>query len=270
MSQANLERFFKKRKHDGESEDAKPQKKVKTIETLDIASCNMKNITTYDYKGLDIVYMKRFLPADVATQVFTYCLNELTWYKPTYFDTKTQKMSPSSRFMTYFGGISRENKPYNKFPEVIARVRDVVQEATKCEYNFVLLNLYMYETDHINYHSDRELGTNPTIASISLGGTRDFVMRRIADHNDKKKFALAHGDLLVMKGTTQSTWHHAVPKRSGASKLYHPRINFTFRYIPLNTPERESGYGLRDGEPYRYRGDKLVSIAKEMKWMPHK
>jgi alkylated DNA repair dioxygenase AlkB len=166
--------------------------------------------------------------------------------------------------MTYFKKDSTDEQKL--FPPILKNLCNVLQEATSAEYTSVLVNLYMYDSDHINYHSDRECrGT--TIASVSLGGTRDFIMRRINDHSDKKKFALANGDLFVMRGTTQDTWQHAVPKRSVTTKIYYPRINLTFRQMYEKEEEKKSdAYGLRDGEPFKYRGGKLVSIASELNW----
>ena len=80
------------------------------------------------------------------------------------------------------------------------------------------------------WHSDNEplYGPAPTIGSVSLGATRDFVLRRNADHADKVSFALAHGDVLVMRGSTQLHWTHAVPKRLTVPGA---RVNLTFRRV---------------------------------------
>jgi alkylated DNA repair dioxygenase AlkB len=78
-------------------------------------------------------------------------------------------------------------------------------------------------------HADdeRELGNNPTIASLSLGDRRLFKM-----HHKKRKqtlnIDLQHGDLLVMGGTCQRHWLHSVPKTKLPKTS---RINLTFRKI---------------------------------------
>jgi alkylated DNA repair dioxygenase AlkB len=263
MSQTSLHRFLTKRKSENDSDDSPTRKKAITSpDELSLEACNQKNKTVIKTRGLDAVYMERFLPKSIATEIYTHCTRELTFYKPTYYDSKTESVSQSSRFMTYF----RTNTSDTPFPPILEQLRLVLQQATEAEYNFVLVNLYMFDSDHIAYHRDRECrGT--TIASISLGGTRDFVVRRLDNHNDKKKFALANGDLFVMKGTTQDTWEHAVPKRS-VSSIYYPRINLTFRTMPDTSQVKEYGTSLRDGEPFRVRNDKIVSVAKEMNWRP--
>ena len=81
----------------------------------------------------------------------------------------------------------------------------------------------------MGWHSDDEpeLGTNPVIASISLGAARDFHLRHKARKDLRKSIRLEHGSLLLMRGTTQHCWQHHVPKRARAAK----RINLTFRYV---------------------------------------
>src|ERR1019366_2044665 len=91
-----------------------------------------------------------------------------------------------------------------------ARLR--VEEAAAAPFNSLLLNYYRDGQDSIGYHADAEpeLGTNPVIASVSLGGVRQFVLKHIAT-GDKLKYDLGHGSLLVMGGTTQHHWIHSVP-----------------------------------------------------------
>jgi len=78
-------------------------------------------------------------------------------------------------------------------------------------------------------HSDneKELGSNPVIASLSLGATRKIFFR----HKYKKiSFSIAQnqGDLLIMSGQTQSFWKHEIKKEK---KVLSPRVNLTFRNI---------------------------------------
>ena len=68
----------------------------------------------------------------------------------------------------------------------------------------------------------------PTIASLSLGGVRRFQLRHRRDVDDRLDLDLPDGSLLVMRGTLQQHYRHAVPKRRAAVE---PRINLTFRRI---------------------------------------
>ncbi|MDT4870294.1 2OG-Fe(II) oxygenase superfamily protein [compost metagenome] len=82
----------------------------------------------------------------------------------------------------------------------------------------------------MGWHSDDEveLGVNPLIASLSLGGTRRFDLRRKGQNRIEHSLLLNHGSLLVMGGPTQHYWQHQVAKtRSHCA----PRLNLTFRLI---------------------------------------
>ena len=75
--------------------------------------------------------------------------------------------------------------------------------------------------------NEPELGKTPTIASLSFGAEREFQLKHIST-NAKKNILLAPGSLLIMKGNTQSSWQHCLPKKT---RKIAPRINLTFRKI---------------------------------------
>lgn len=102
--------------------------------------------------------------------------------------------------------------------------------AAQVTFNSVLLNLYRYGQDSMGWHSDDEpeLGTNPVIASVSLGATRTFQFKHKQNPDLKLSLDLTHGSLLLMRGGTQHFWKHQVPK---TKKPLGPRINLTFRVI---------------------------------------
>ncbi len=110
-------------------------------------------------------------------------------------------------------------------------LKAAVERASGATFNSVLLNYYRDHRDGMGYHSDdeRELGPRPTIASLSLGETRRFVMKHRHDTSmGRVALELGSGSLLVMKGETQRHWKHALPKRT---KPCGPRVNLTFRRI---------------------------------------
>lgn len=98
------------------------------------------------------------------------------------------------------------------------------------DFNTVLLNFYRNGNDSMGFHSDdeKELGLNPTIASINFGESRRFIFRRKDDKNEKFELLLTHGSVLIMSGEMQHYWQHAIPKEPKKTK---PRINLTFRWI---------------------------------------
>lgn len=127
-----------------------------------------------------------------------------------------------------YSGQTLEPLPWN---EPLAALRRRLETALDCAFNSVLANLYRDGADSMGWHSDDEasLGPQPTIASLSLGATRRFVLRhRYRRELQTRSLTLEHGALLVMAGDTQRHWHHAVPK---TRQPVGPRINLTFRLV---------------------------------------
>lgn len=126
-----------------------------------------------------------------------------------------------------YSGIRHRAEPW---PPVLAELRDVVGRASGATFNSVLCNLYRNGTDSVDWHADDEIefGRQPVIASLSLGATRRFDLRRVDDPAVRVDLELHHGDLLVMRGTTQELWRHRVPR---TKRPVGERINLTFRTV---------------------------------------
>jgi len=119
----------------------------------------------------------------------------------------------------------------DSWTESLLEIKRRVDCAARTQFNSVLLSLYRDGRDGLSWHDDdeRELGEDPTIASVSFGETRSFQFKR----KEQPKLSpisipLTHGSLLIMKGPTQRFWVHQVPK---TSRAVGPRINLTFRVI---------------------------------------
>ncbi|MGL6224028.1 MAG: alpha-ketoglutarate-dependent dioxygenase AlkB family protein [Steroidobacteraceae bacterium] len=126
-----------------------------------------------------------------------------------------------------YSGTMHEPQPWT--PELRCLL-DRVQALTGHPYNSVLLNLYRDGNDGMGWHADDEpeLGHNPVIASVSLGATRRFKLRHRRQRDAAATIELRHGDVLLMAGTTQHTYVHAVPK---TARAVGERINLTLRRI---------------------------------------
>jgi alkylated DNA repair dioxygenase AlkB len=113
--------------------------------------------------------------------------------------------------------------------EPLVEVRRRVEATAGASLNSLLLNYYRSGQDSIGFHADdeAELGRNPVVPSVSLGATRTFVLRHNAT-GERRTFKLTHGSLLLMAGTLQHHYKHAVPRARGEVG---PRINLTFRRI---------------------------------------
>ncbi len=81
----------------------------------------------------------------------------------------------------------------------------------------------------MSWHSDgeKELKRHGAIASLSLGARRKFSFRH-RKSGEKLSLMLDHGSLLLMTGTIQDHWQHALPV---TKKVREGRINLTFRTI---------------------------------------
>jgi alkylated DNA repair dioxygenase AlkB len=90
------------------------------------------------------------------------------------------------------------------------------------------LCLYRDGRDSVAWHGDRT-GRGRTedtmVAILSLGAPRAFVLRPRGG-GASRRYEIGHGDLLVMGGSCQRTWEHAVPKTAQAVG---PRISVQFR-----------------------------------------
>ncbi|MCY1288391.1 2OG-Fe(II) oxygenase superfamily protein [compost metagenome] len=113
---------------------------------------------------------------------------------------------------------------------LLAEIRRRVEGECAQPLNGVLLNYYRDGRDSMGWHSDdeAELGRNPLVASLNLGGARRFDLRRKGQTRIEHSLLLEHGSLLVMAGATQHYWQHQVAKTRQPCA---PRLNLTFRLI---------------------------------------
>lgn len=95
-------------------------------------------------------------------------------------------------------------------------------------FNGCLLNLYRNGEDRMGWHADDEpeIDQQRPIASLSLGVSRDFVLRERTEQKRTVSLALSDGDLLVMHPGCQQRWMHSLPMRK---RVLGARINLTFR-----------------------------------------
>ncbi len=90
------------------------------------------------------------------------------------------------------------------------------------------LCLYRDGADSVAWHGDtigRDSGADTLVAIVSLGERRRFLLRP-ARRGPALRYDLGAGDLLVMGGSCQRTWQHAVPK---GSRVHGPRLSVQFR-----------------------------------------
>ena len=121
----------------------------------------------------------------------------------------------------------------NHWTSELDEIRDRIEDATGIRFNSMLANKYRAgRRDSIGMHSDseRELGPDPIIASISLGRECAFIMApKKGQEGRRTRIPLTHGSLLLMGLGTQRRWMHGIDKEATASGS--DRINLTFRTI---------------------------------------
>ena len=90
------------------------------------------------------------------------------------------------------------------------------------------LCLYRDGRDSVAWHGDttgRSRREDTMVAIVSLGTPRAFLLRPRGG-GKSLRYEIGHGDLLVMGGSCQRTWQHAIPK---SARPTGPRISVQFR-----------------------------------------
>ena len=110
---------------------------------------------------------------------------------------------------------------------VLAEAAEVLGQRYGVAFVGLGCNLYRDGRDSVAWHGDQIARDLPeaTIAIISLGETRPFKLRPKGG-GPALTYRLGPGDLLVLGGSCQATWDHAVPKVRRAG----PRISVQLRH----------------------------------------
>jgi len=181
----------------------------------------------------ELYYLPQFYPREQADVYFQQLYQGLDWQQEQLFIYGRWVKVP--RLMAWCGDANAtyrysgvEHRPLEWTAE-LQEIRSDMETFCKQSFNSVLANLYRDGRDSMGCHADdeKELGTNPTIASVSLGESR-LLRFRHTKSGRKLEFDLLHGDVLIMAGELQHHWRHELPK---TSKPKQARINLTFRRI---------------------------------------
>jgi alkylated DNA repair dioxygenase AlkB len=112
--------------------------------------------------------------------------------------------------------------------EALAWFRVAVGRRYDVRFGAVGLNFYRDGHDSVASHSDRELRDldDTMVAIVTLGAARPFLLRPQGG-GASIDLHPASGDLLVMGGTCQAGWEHAVPKVAAGAG---PRVSASIRW----------------------------------------
>lgn len=116
---------------------------------------------------------------------------------------------------------------------VLGEARDRLSEHYRQElgepFRTVGMCLYRDGRDSVAWHGDT-IGRGSTedtiVAIVSLGTPRTLALRPRQGGGPTIRHELGHGDLLVMGGSCQRAWEHAVPK---STRVTGPRISVQYR-----------------------------------------
>jgi alkylated DNA repair dioxygenase AlkB len=182
--------------------------------------------------GGSLFYFDSFLDAAWAANLFSQLIEETTWqhkqikmFGKLVFEPRLTSWVGDAAYT--YSGVKNEPFPW---PISLIKVKQLMEQHTGSRFNSALLNYYRNGQDSMGWHRDneRELGNEPTIASISIGAVRKFEVREYASKKGKIEIWPASGSLLLMAGTMQTIWEHQIPKQLLVSE---PRINITFRWV---------------------------------------
>ncbi len=164
-------------------------------------------------------------------EVFTALLHEVPWR------AERRQMYDS---IVDVPRLTRHYAAHESLPHpMLAQARDALSAhyASELGEPFVTAGLCLYRDgrDSVAWHGDR-IGRSKEhdtmVAILSLGSVRTLALRpregRSLPGSGAKtvRFQLGHGDLVVMGGSCQRTWDHAIPKLTAPVG---PRISVQFR-----------------------------------------
>lgn len=188
----------------------------------------------FNLPDAEIIYFPSFLSLEESNSLFLELLENTPWQQDEIM--VYGKKYPQPRLTALYGN---EEKPYSysnivmhphHWTSSLEKIKLLVENISNVNFTTVLLNYYRDGNDGNGWHADneKELGSNPIIASLSLGAERNFQLKHNNDASQKKNIILENGSLLLMKGSTQHFWKHQIPK---TKKTIGARINLTFRII---------------------------------------
>ncbi len=187
--------------------------------------------------GAFLEIYEQWLPADLARQLRQRVESELPWEQRSIQLFGRRVMQP--RLIAWCGdeayrysGQTLEPRPWTASTELL---RQRVEQTANLSFNHLLANLYRDGNDSMGFHADdeAELGEEPQVASVSFGASRRFRLKP-KKQGRATTLELQDNTLLLMRGSTQQTYVHGVPKQA---EITGRRLNLTFRRI-LSSPPR--------------------------------
>ncbi|MFH4966036.1 alpha-ketoglutarate-dependent dioxygenase AlkB [Gaetbulibacter sp. M235] len=185
-------------------------------------------------KDADVVYYDHFFNKNLSDHYFKLLLNSIEWqqdyitvFGKTYLQPRLTSLYANNKLPYTYSNITMQPKAFTK---ELLEIKQATEKEINTNFTSCLANLYRNGQDSNGWHADdeKELGSQPIIASVTFGAERIFHFKHKFEPQLKTKIILNHGSLLIMKGDTQKFWQHQLPK---TKKIISERINLTFRII---------------------------------------
>lgn len=172
-----------------------------------------------DDGGGRIAYYPAVFSAIESAQLFAVLEETLPWSQESMwmYDRTVTVPRLIARFM-----------PGDDVPDVIAQTQRRIEAYLDVAFTSCSVQYYRDGNDSVAWHSDHteDLIDRPVIALLSLGATREMLVRSKA--LPRRTFAcdLDPGSLFVMSGAAQEHWEHHIPK---VRRAVAPRISIALR-----------------------------------------
>jgi len=182
----------------------------------------------------ELYFDKSFLNSEHSQNVYQQLLTEVDWRQDSIqmfgrriAIPRLQAFQGEPGIQYRYSGLTLSTTTWHP---VLLKIKQQLEQLSDHRFNSVLLNYYRTGKDSMGWHSDDEpeLGQNPTIASLSLGNDRRFLLRhRFNKSIPQQELLLNSGSVLIMAGSLQHNWQHSLPK---TAKAMQGRISLTFRH----------------------------------------
>jgi alkylated DNA repair dioxygenase AlkB len=190
------------------------------------------------FGGAWVGVQRQWLAADEASELLATLVRELPWEQRHIVLFGKRILQP--RLIAWAGDLpyrySGQTLEPRAWPDPARIVLARLQATAQVVFNHVLINRYRDGQDSMGYHADAEpeLGPDPVVATVSLGAARRFSLRRHEKGTGEPPIVLSleHGSLLIMGGTCQRHYRHAIPREEAGAEQ---RISLTFRKL-LSAP----------------------------------
>lgn len=181
----------------------------------------------------EVNYCGRIFDDLEEDRVFLNLMNEVPWESDEV--VMFGKKIITARKVAWFGDepfpykYSGTEKVALRWTPLLNDLKRRVEDLSGERFNSCLLNLYHDGSEGMGWHSDDEssIVKDSAIASLSFGVERKFSFKH-RETKETTSLMLERGSLLVMKGSTQRFWAHALPK---TKKVDSARVNLTFRLM---------------------------------------